>query len=408
MLDLAASDAAQAVAGEELAFCCALARQCFINEYVFACSEEEEKRAHELRDRLTAALQSDKPVPPLWPVAVAAYEPLHGVPTVDALLARSWPDPLAALFRQQIAEPREEMRIRGETRRLTEVEDEVSRQVRQQYEENPYPRWVETTEAWGKPASIDEYLRRLFPLAPVATPGKSGAIDILIAGAGTGRQAIEIARQFPEARVLAVDLSRAALSYAKRKSDELRVKNIEYGQADILKLGKLEQRFDVIEAAGSLQCLKDPAAGWRVLLSLLRPGGVMFLGLYSKVARADINAARDYIAQRGHDGVCLPVAVRRVIAETESAGTPAITAKQIGCDAGFINEDIAARIVQAHIRMRSSRSNREPIHAVIGLCPPSVEDGKVEAAVDASLHAARSGRFERAARVVEPNVDALD
>jgi uncharacterized protein YbjT (DUF2867 family) len=39
--------------------------------------------------------------------------------------------------------------------------------------------------------------------------------------------------------------------------------------------------------------------------------------------------------------------VGRVIAETESAGTPAITAEQIGRDAGFINEDIAARIVQA-------------------------------------------------------------
>ena len=41
------------------------------------------------------------------------------------------------------------------------------------------------------------------------------------------------------------------------------------------------------------------------------------------------------------------MAVGRVIAETESAATPAIAAEQIGRDAGFINEDIAARIVQA-------------------------------------------------------------
>jgi hypothetical protein len=41
------------------------------------------------------------------------------------------------------------------------------------------------------------------------------------------------------------------------------------------------------------------------------------------------------------------MAVRRVIAETDPAGTPAIAAQQIGRDAGFIDEDIAARIVQA-------------------------------------------------------------
>ena len=41
------------------------------------------------------------------------------------------------------------------------------------------------------------------------------------------------------------------------------------------------------------------------------------------------------------------MAVGRVIAETESAGTAAIAAKQIGRDTGFINEDIAARVVQA-------------------------------------------------------------
>ena len=40
------------------------------------------------------------------------------------------------------------------------------------------------------------------------------------------------------------------------------------------------------------------------------------------------------------------MAVGRVIAEPEPPGTPPITAQQIGRDAGFIDEDIAARIVQ--------------------------------------------------------------
>jgi hypothetical protein len=52
-------------------------------------------------------------------------------------------------------------------------------------------------------------------------------------------------------------------------------------------------------------------------------------------------------AQRGHDRVRLPMAVGRVIAEPEPARTAAVAAQQIGRDAGFIDEDVAARIVQA-------------------------------------------------------------
>jgi hypothetical protein len=46
--------------------------------------------------------------------------------------------------------------------------------------------------------------------------------------------------------------------------------------------------------------MADPWAGWQVLLSLLRPGGFMRLGLYSKLGRQDVNAARALIARRGY------------------------------------------------------------------------------------------------------------
>jgi hypothetical protein len=46
--------------------------------------------------------------------------------------------------------------------------------------------------------------------------------------------------------------------------------------------------------------MADPFAGWRVLLSLLRPQGFMMLGLYSEVARRDIVRAKRVIAQLGY------------------------------------------------------------------------------------------------------------
>lgn len=64
-----------------LGFYAALAQQCFINEYVFAWADDEAIQAQSLRDSLIAALETGVQVPSLWPVAVAAYFPLHSLPS---------------------------------------------------------------------------------------------------------------------------------------------------------------------------------------------------------------------------------------------------------------------------------------------------------------------------------------
>ena len=137
-------------------------------------------------------------------------------------------------------------------------------------------------------------------VSPVSWPRGTNRVDILVAGCGTGSHPVDTAQRFPQSRVLAIDLSRASLAYARRKTRALGLTNIEYGQADILKLASLDRRFDVIQAVGVLHHLADPAAGWRLLLSLLRPNGLMFVGLYSAMARRSLAAARAFIAERGY------------------------------------------------------------------------------------------------------------
>ena len=311
MLDIAAkgsiSDAMDenAIAENVLTFYCALARQCFINEYVYSYTADEFDRAHRVRQRLLAALESrdgetGMPVPCLWLVAVAAYFPLHTLPRIESLLDQSWSPSVTALLVQQVAEPLQERRYRADIPRLTAVDDEISRQVRQQYEANPYPRWVKSPTS-GQATTVDAFLVREFSLRPPQFRGKTDAVDILIAGCGTGRHPIQTAQTFVAAKVLAVDLSLTSLCYAKRKTDEFGIKNIEYAQADILQLGSIDRTFDIIESHGVLHHLADPMTGWRVLLSLLRPGGFMNLGLYSELARQDVVAARSFIAARGYD-----------------------------------------------------------------------------------------------------------
>jgi SAM-dependent methyltransferase len=109
-----------------------------------------------------------------------------------------------------------------------------------------------------------------------------------------------MATSYSGARVLAVDLSLASLCYAKYRTGALGLTNIEFGQADILKLATLGRDFDVIACTGVLHHLADPLEGWRVLLSILRPNGIMHIALYSELARADVVAARDFIASGGY------------------------------------------------------------------------------------------------------------
>ncbi len=282
-----------------LPFYCAIARQCFINEFVFSYTDDEFERVRLLREQLVAALESGTPIPALWLVAVAAYFPLRSLPSCETLLSQSWPDAVAAVLTQQIREPLEERQYRNVIPRLTTIDDNVSRLVQQQYEENPYPKWVKSPPA-GKATTIEAFLRQKFPFAPFHPFGKSDAVDILIAGCGTGQHSIETARQFRGAQVLAVDISLTSLCYARRKTQELGLENIEYAQADIVKLGSMGRMFDVIESVGVLHHLADPIEGLRGLVSLLRPWGFMRLGFYSERARQNVVAARSFIAEHGY------------------------------------------------------------------------------------------------------------
>jgi SAM-dependent methyltransferase len=269
-----------------LGFYCTVARQCFINQYVFSTTEIEADQAQRLRESLERALALGDPCPDLWPAIVGAYFPLHTLSKAEALLDGPWPACVSALLVQQVKEPAEERRIASSIPVLTSIESEVSRAVRQQYEESPYPRWVEA----GPPGE---------PIVLKDRPPEQ-AFDALFAGCGTGLSTVEFARQTPRARVLAIDLSVASLCYAQRMAQSYRLANVEFGQADITKLGTFGREFDYIEASGVLHHLADPWEGWRLLLALLRPGGVMLVGLYSELARRGIVAARRLIADRGY------------------------------------------------------------------------------------------------------------
>jgi tetratricopeptide (TPR) repeat protein/SAM-dependent methyltransferase len=294
---LALCDAPSQDVDSLLPFACSMARQCFINEYVFDLDAAEDADIQALRRRLADICIAGSAPPPVLVATVACYGPLNLQPEYQRLLERPSSAALEAVLTQQVREPDAERLMAAAIPQLTSIKDTTSLAVQQQYEENPYPRWIKTMPR-GQQVSFGDYLRKILPSARL-NPIVRTPVEVLVAGCGTGQQPMDLALRVSPARILAVDLSRASLGHAARKTAELGLSNIEYGQGDILRLRELGRRFDVILASGVLHHMAEPLAAWRALLDLLRPGGFMLLGLYSKLARSEVEAARRFIREHG-------------------------------------------------------------------------------------------------------------
>ena len=275
-----------------------LAKQCFINEYVYFQTPEEIDLSLQLRDQLMKSLETEQSIPAYWVIAVACYFPLYLVTGAKKLLQKKWPDEVKSVLIQQIQEPLEELNLRRSIRVLTDIENQVSLAVQSQYEENPYPRWVRLPKKTGK-KFLNSFLQSKFPLSDFSPIIDDRNPQILIAGSGTGNHPIQTSQLIKGAKILAIDLSMTSLAYAKRKTLELDIDSIEYAQADLLKLTSLDLTFDVIESSGVLHHLENPFEGWKVLLSLLSTNGIMKLGFYSELARRDIVRVCNLIGKEG-------------------------------------------------------------------------------------------------------------
>jgi len=275
----------------------AIAQQGFNTEYVNAESAEERHGVVLLAAAIARSRSAHGAVPLHWYALHACYRPLHALDGAEAIAADLAATPLARLAQWQVAEPLEERHIEATIPAPSAIRDPISQRVREQYEANPYPRWQRVRKA-GAPVPVAGFLRELFPHADLDGL-VVGPASFLVAGCGTGRQPVESAQRFLASRVVALDLSRSSLAYAIRKSREMGMTCVEYRQADLTELGALDERFDVVECSGVLHHLRDPLAGWRTLRGLVRPGGVMRIGLYSAIARRHVVRSRELIAAEG-------------------------------------------------------------------------------------------------------------
>lgn len=274
-----------------------LAAQCFLTEYVYAESAQEKDMVTALQNSLSQQDEwTDQTITDM--LLMSCYRPLIDLADNTPLLsekdiAAARDKTLAHVLDVHVTELRRERAIAKTIPTLSMSDNDVSQKVRDMYEENPYPRW-ENIYVDGD--SLNPYV----DLAALRAAQPNGTLEVLNAGCGTGRHMVISQGSIPNANFLGVDLSRASLSYARKKCDEYGIANVTFMQGDILKLGELDRQFDIVESAGVLHHMADPMAGWRVLTGLLKPGGYMRIGLYSELARQHVVACRNFIAEKGY------------------------------------------------------------------------------------------------------------
>ena len=288
--------AAGRVEGTDYNLVFALARQCLNNEYVFSTDDDEYRHISDMRLALERAVSANE-LPPEdleHPLLIfAMYEgpsSLSCARQLAAMPTTGWSEKFRPLIETALTNPLLEQDLKREIRPIAPINDTSSRLVQSQYEENPYPRWLEMPRP--QQASIKRYLRRQLtdPRLPAFL---DGPIRILIAGCGTGKHPIQTALSYANTEVMAVDISMSSLAYAMRMARRYGVDNIEFAQGDILQLSTLDERFHIVECVGVLHHMDDPLKGWRILSDLIVEDGLMFVGLYSQIARQDYNSINE-------------------------------------------------------------------------------------------------------------------
>lgn len=272
----------------------ALAIQAYLTDYIYPHSDAESRLLNQLEER--AVESSQLGAGDLSLSVLGAYAPLTEVLNRLKVTPESVLLPVQELLRVQVNEPKRERELAAGIPTLTPIEDPVSSAVQAQYEEHPYPRWV--TAMKNDPVDPAEFFARSCSGVDIDAFGNADAHSVLFAGCGTGKVVAEEGTLWPNAEILALDLSLPSLAYGYRRAEELRLTNVQFARGDLLRLPDLGKSYDYISCGGVLHHMADPEAGLSALVDVCRPGGVIRICLYSELAREPVRYAQSVIGDR--------------------------------------------------------------------------------------------------------------
>jgi 2-polyprenyl-3-methyl-5-hydroxy-6-metoxy-1,4-benzoquinol methylase len=169
-----------------------------------------------------------------------------------------------------------DLRLPGDTR---------TEQVRRFYLAAPFPGYApeESYSGLRARASRSAFARSL----DAAIPGDGTVLEM---GCGTGQLSLFLASA--DRVVVGADLSRASLELARGAAERFGVAGARFVETDVRAPGLRREAFDVVICNGVLHHTPDPRASFAALSRLVRPGGVIVVGVYNAVARMPLRARR--------------------------------------------------------------------------------------------------------------------
>jgi len=271
-------------------FLIVFAEQNFFCEFIYNETDEEK----ELLKKLENKIKKNDDICELSILLISLYKPLNKSNylklKLDSYISNS--DGFNEFLKYVFHDPNKDKKVSKSLKSLSNFSNETSRLMKSQYEENPFPRWRFTLRPMID-NDINEFTNR-YSHTSFKKP------KILIAGCGTGQQAITWSA-YKDSKIYAVDLSSVSLAYAIRKAEEKNIKNVSFYHLDLLDLELLNKKFDLIISTGCLHHMEKPEDGLESLVNVLKPKGLIYLGLYSTRARSEIEWTRKYIQKRKLD-----------------------------------------------------------------------------------------------------------
>lgn len=157
--------------------------------------------------------------------------------------------------------------------------------VRRFYDETPFPGYpARDSLTWlNARAERSDFARVLNQAIPLDA-------RILDLGCGTGQMSLYLARA--HRLVIGADLTRKSLELGAAAARRFQLSRVLFVETDLHCPGLREASFDVVYSAGVLHHTPDPRASFVRMAQLVRPGGMIVLGLYNAFARIPLRIRR--------------------------------------------------------------------------------------------------------------------
>lgn len=131
---------------------------------------------------------------------------------------------------------------------------------------------------------------------------------ILDAGCGKGVLSFDLARRFPEAKIVSIDLDPKLIQRAKIVMAKRKIGNINFDFKDILHLDKTEQ-FDLIMCVDVLEHIENDVEAVRNLSNSVKKGGILVLHVPQKFQRHPVRNM-EWKGYHVREGYTVPEIVR--------------------------------------------------------------------------------------------------